>query len=153
MIQTDEWLLPSQISFGINVSSNEMSLAMSRMYLLPHRENLSKCFLFVLRIYRRFSGTVMLAGMNVQAARSMILCDAAALNDIYYCNRNALFDRMRGRNRLILPRLLSVSDNSITSNDLNRVKYVNTLNKITANVAFERIICYNYAAKEKNHAA
>ena len=68
-----------------------------RTQLLLHRETLQRCFLFVLRNYRRFSGTVMLAGRNAPIARSMVLCNVAALNDIYYCNHKALFDIMFGQ--------------------------------------------------------
>ena len=83
----------------------------------------------------------------------MNLCNATAPNNIHYCNRNTLFDRMRGRNRFGLPHLLSISDNKDAPNALNHVKYITTLNKNTVDIAFERILCYNHAAKEKNHAA
>ena len=38
------------------------------------------------------------------------------------------------------------------ANESNGVKYVNVLNKITSDIAFGRILCYIFAAKEKNHA-
>jgi hypothetical protein len=39
------------------------------------------------------------------------------------------------------------------SNDVSVVKYVNAMNKITTNIAFEQIVCYNLEAKERNRAA
>lgn len=43
--------------------------------------------------------------------------------------------------------------NSDVSNELICVKYVNVLNKITTDIAFEGILCYNHTSKEKNHEA
>lgn len=48
---------------------------------------------------------------------------------------------------------LSISVNSDALNEVFDVKIVNTVNKITADIAFERILCYNHAEKEKKHAA
>ena len=50
-------------------------------------------------------------------------------------------------------RCLSISVDSDVQNEVFDVKIVNTVNKITANIAFERILCYNLAAKERNYAA
>ncbi|MBQ3343602.1 MAG: hypothetical protein IJG84_17005 [Kiritimatiellae bacterium] len=50
-------------------------------------------------------------------------------------------------------RYLSISVSSDASNEVNDVKIVNVLNKITVNIAFKRILCYNHAEKEKKHAA
>ena len=50
-------------------------------------------------------------------------------------------------------RCLSISVDSDVSNEVFDVKIVNTVNKITTDIAFERILCYNHAEKEKKHAA
>ena len=54
-----------------------------------------------------------------------------------------------------LPQRCSLSNigNRNALNELNDVKYVSVLNKITADIAFERILCYNHATKENKHAA
>ena len=56
-------------------------------------------------------------------------------------------------NGFSLPQPLLNSDNKDVSNELSSIRYVNTLNKITADIAFERILCYNCVAKERNYAA
>ena len=50
-------------------------------------------------------------------------------------------------------RCLSISVSSDASNEVFDVKIVNTVNKITTDIAFERILCYNHAEREKKHAA
>ena len=48
---------------------------------------------------------------------------------------------------------LANNGNRNASNELNDVKYVNVLNEITHDIAFEEMLCYNHAKKEKNHEA
>ena len=77
------------------------------------------------------------------------LCNGTALNHIPYCNRNARFDRLRGSNGFGSTQLLSNSVNKNVSNEPSDVKYVNTLNKTTADIAFERILWCNFVARER----
>lgn len=74
-----------------------------------------------------------------------------------YAGRGALGEctlLVLARRSASLPwRCLSISVDSDVSNEVFDVKIVNTVNKITTDIAFERILCYNRAEKEKKHAA
>ena len=68
--------------------------------------------------------------------------------------RSTVAARTPARRSASLPwRCLSISVDSDVSNEANDVKIFNAVNKITLDIAFERILCYNHAEKEKNYAA
>ena len=46
-----------------------------------------------------------------------------------------------------------VNGGSDVPDELICAEYVNVMNKIAINIAFERVLCYNCAEMEKNHAA
>ena len=61
---------------------------------------------------------------------------------------------MRRSGSVSLPwRRLSIIVNKNASNEANGVKIVNVLNKITFDISLIRVLCFNHAKKEKNHAA
>jgi len=72
------------------------------------------------------------------------LCNATALNNIRYCNRNALFDMVSGGNGYSL---LLITVNRDVSNERNRTEYYLIEYKYAKRIDLYDIIWYDYARK------